>query len=123
MAAKAGMKSLCRHRMSNRSSPIPKRTTDCKESIADKYDANLRVLGLLWSRFVFHRRAYLVVWEFMQDSTSIELLSFHHEVSVTSSRCSRHNVFVEWKWNKYNDYKKIDNSANGAHIFRAVCEY
>ena len=42
MAAKAGMKILCRHRMSNRSSPIPKRTTDCKESIADKYDANFK---------------------------------------------------------------------------------
>ena len=46
MAAKAGMKSLCRHRMSNRSSPIPKRTTDCNESIADKYDANFKAVRL-----------------------------------------------------------------------------
>ena len=123
MAAKAGMKSLCRHRMSKRSSPIPKRTTDCKESIADKYDASFQSIRSYIIQIHFAKTAYLVVWEFMQDPTSIDLLVFHHKLSITSSRCSRHNVFVEREWNKYNNHKKIDNSANGAHIFRAVYEY
>ena len=109
--------------MSKRSSPIPKSTTDCKESIADKYDANFKNVRSYVTHILLRRSAYLVVREFMQDPTSIDLLVFHHKFSITSSRCSRHNIFVEWEWNKYNNHKKIDNSANGAHIFRAEYEY
>ncbi len=40
MEAKAGMKNLCRQRMSKRSSPRPRRTTDCRLRRADKYEAS-----------------------------------------------------------------------------------
>jgi hypothetical protein len=36
MLAKAGMKNLCRHRMSKRSSPIPRMETDWRERIAER---------------------------------------------------------------------------------------
>lgn len=40
IAAKAGMSTLWRHRMSNKSSPMPSSTTLCSDSRADRYDAS-----------------------------------------------------------------------------------
>jgi len=40
MAAKAGMKNLWRQRMSKRSSPMPSRAMDCREMMAERYDAS-----------------------------------------------------------------------------------
>jgi hypothetical protein len=40
MLAIPGMKNLCRHRISKRSSPIPRIDTDCRERMAERYEAN-----------------------------------------------------------------------------------
>jgi len=42
MAAKAGMKNLCRQRMSKRSSPMPRKAMDCREMIAERKEASYR---------------------------------------------------------------------------------
>lgn len=49
MDAKAGMSTLCLHRISKRSSPSPSTTTDWSERMADKYDASYSVVQLTFS--------------------------------------------------------------------------
>jgi hypothetical protein len=45
MLAMPGMKNLWRHRISKRSSPIPRIETDCRERMAERYDANWFLLA------------------------------------------------------------------------------
>lgn len=80
------MKSLCRHRMSNKSSPMPNRTTDCRDKIAERYDANLnrhRVshLQILDIALV----SDLVVWKAMQNPTRFDRLAFNDDLLIASA--------------------------------------
>lgn len=80
------MKNLCRHRMSNKSSPMPKRTTDCRDKIAERYDANLtrnRVSHLSLLEVALF--SDLVMWKAMQTPTRFDKLAFYDEFFIASA--------------------------------------
>ena len=51
----------------------------------------------------------------MKNPSGFDLLAFHNDISVASSRCCSHDILIKWERNKYNDSKKINNSADSAH--------
>ena len=53
----------------------------------------------------------------MKNTSCVNLLTPHKDISITSTRRSSHNIFVEGEWNENDDCKKINDSANRAHGF------
>ena len=72
--------------MSNKSSPMPNRTTDCKDNIADRYDANLKRVRVshlqLLNVALF---SDLVMWKAMQTPAGFDKLAFDDNFFVASA--------------------------------------
>lgn len=102
--AKAGMKSLWRHLISNKSSPKPRRTIDWRDKMADKYDAS-------YNRNRSTKRpasqdagtSYLAMRKAVEEPAGVDLLCLSNQVSVASSGSGRDNVLVERKGNESDD--------------------
>jgi len=65
---------------------MPKRTTDCKERIAERYDASLKrdqSVPLYYAKVVLY--SYLAMRKSVEDSTVLNVLTFHHNFSVAPS--------------------------------------
>ncbi len=107
--------------MSNKSSPMPKRTTDCRDKIADRYDASLK------RDKVSHRQlpsvaecSDLVVWKAVQAPTHLTNMVFDDEVFIASTRGSGHYVLIKWERYEYDYREEIDYSAYSPHSLRTV---
>lgn len=57
----------------------------------------------------------------MEGATGFKLMTIQHDISVPSSRCSCHNVFVERERDEHDDCEDIDYCTNSTHRFRTFC--
>lgn len=55
------------------------------------------------------------MWKSMQISSSFHMMDFQNNITITASRRSRNNVFVECEGDKKDQRKKIYNRTNGSH--------
>jgi len=54
----------------------------------------------------------------MQKSSCLHMLKFLDYISISSPRCSSHNVLIKRERYEHNNDKKINNGADSTHGFR-----
>ena len=106
--------------MSNKSSPIPRSTTDCRDRIADRYDASFAMCQSDLFSIMRLACVYLAMRKAMEDSAVLSKFTFYNNISIATSGCSCNNILIEWKGYKYDDSEKIDYSTNSSHSFWAT---
>jgi len=65
---------------------MPKRTTDCKDRIAERYDASFKRGQSVWSFLAINELcSYLIMGKSMEDSTILGVLGFYDEFLIATT--------------------------------------
>jgi len=56
----------------------------------------------------------------MEEAPRFDLLKLHHNISVSSARCSCYDVLIERERYEDNDCKKVNGRAKGTHCFWTI---